>query len=333
MQARPGRVYNGGVEKAPPLNAAAGLFGLTPSDLQPLRGGHVSHVYGFDRDGCPYILRLSPPEADLDLAAQRAILAWMRFLAKHGACVPKPVPSTAGNLIETFSQEDGEWQAIVLTRAQGVLSEELSLVQWDAALFEALGRAVGKLHVVAGEYDPPEDVRRPDWDAGGNLFRCPKFDQPFLAEKAASTLERIRGLPRGPESYGLIHADLHFGNFYVDVPSRSITIFDFDDCCYGWYAMDLAILLFDVLVLYSGADRDSFARDFMRSLLKGYRQERAIDLSGMAEFAKLLEINLFGSIAPDYVPGKGWWGDRFMPGRRERIEQDQPYTRLDFARL
>ena len=330
------RVYNGRVKTTPPLDSAAGLFALASADLVPLRGGHTSHVYGFSRDGREYVLRLLPPQTGLDLSAQRSILAWMRFLGEHGATVPQPIASSRGNLIEALPQEDGEWQAIVLTRARGVLSEELALARWDAPLFEALGRAVGKIHALAAEYDPPQALRRPDWPAGENLFRSPQFAEAALAGKAAGLLERIRGLPCGPESYGLIHADLHFANFYVDAPARSITIFDFDDCCYGWYGMDLAILLFDVLVLYDGAQREEFARDFMCSLLTGYRREKPIDSFQLAQiplFIKLLELNLFGSISRNYVPGQGWWGDKFMPGRRERIEQDEPYVRLDFASL
>jgi Ser/Thr protein kinase RdoA (MazF antagonist) len=192
---------------------------------------------------------------------------------------------------------------------------------------------VGKLHAVAGEYRPAAELRRPDWEEGENLFRSPTFADPNLAALAAAALERIRGLPQGPENYGMIHADLHFANFYVDVPARSITVFDFDDCCYGWYVMDLAVLLFDVLVLYEGPDREAFALDFMHSLLKGYRHEWTTDLAGMADFLKLLEVNMFGTLAPRYQPGQGWWSSRFMPGRGEAIQAGRPYVPLDFAGL
>jgi hypothetical protein len=50
-------------------------------------------------------------------------------------------------------------------------------------------------------------------------------------------------------------------------------------------------------------------------------------------FTKLLEINLYGEIAPGYTPGSGWWGDKFMPGRKERIENNIPTIAIDFKNL
>jgi Ser/Thr protein kinase RdoA (MazF antagonist) len=47
----------------------------------------------------------------------------------------------------------------------------------------------------------------------------------------------LRTLPKSPDVYGLIHADLHHGNFFVE--GHEITAFDFDDSCRHWLAYDL----------------------------------------------------------------------------------------------
>jgi Ser/Thr protein kinase RdoA (MazF antagonist) len=318
------------------LSISAKLFDIPEISLHPVRGGHVSRVFAFTRDGQEYILRLTPPGEDLDLSVQKASLAWMAFLAHEGVGVSRPVPSINNELIETIPQEQGDWLAVVQTKAAGVLSEEWPLEKWDAGLFEALGREVGRMHAAARRYVPAAGLSRPGWEQCSNLFNWNTFTEPWLEKKSAEVREKISVLPRTAENYGMIHADLHFGNFIVDVPSKAVAIIDFDDICAGWYIMDLAILLFDILVLYEGPSRETFAIEFLLPLLEGYCRENSLDPYIWAQvplFTKLLEINLYAEISPSYAPGSGWWGDKFMPGRREHIENNIPYIAIDFSKL
>ncbi len=293
------------------LTISAKLYNIPVADLQPVRGGHVSQVYSFTRDRQEYILRLTPPGEDLDLSVQRASMAWMAFLAGEAVGVSRPVSSINGNLIEAIHREEGDWLAVVQTKAAGVLSEEWPLEKWDAGLFEALGRAVGRMHAAARQYIPAADMSRPDWEQCSNLFNVKRFSEPWLEKKAAGVRKKIHALPKNQENYGMIHADLHFGNFIVDVPAKAVTIIDFDDICAGWYIMDLAMLLFDVLVLYEGPDRETFALEFFQPLLNGYCQVNNLDRFLLAQiplFTKLLEINLYGEIALWLYPRLGLVG-------------------------
>jgi amicoumacin kinase len=318
------------------LSISAKLFEFPETGLRPVRGGHVSRVYTFARDGQEYILRLTPPGEDLDLSVQKASLAWMAYLAGEGVGVSRPVPSINNNWSETIHQEGGDWLAVVQTKAAGVLSEEWPLEKWDAGLFEALGREVGRMHAAARRYHPTTGFSRPDWDQCSNLFNRNRFAEPWLEKKAAEVREKVHAFPRNAEIYGTIHADLHFGNLIVNVPAKAVTIIDFDDICSGWYVMDLAILLFDILILYEGSDKEAFALKFLQPLLQGYCRECSLDRFMWTQvplFARLLEINIYGEIAPGFTPGSDWWGDKFMPGRRDRIENNFPYIAIDFGSL
>jgi hypothetical protein len=130
---------------------------------------------------------------------------------------------------------------------------------------------------------------------------------------------------------------LHFANFFVEPRTRAITLFDFDDCCYGWSVMDISILLFDALVMYKGQDKDVFARHFMRNFLSGYKTESPIGVfwtTQIPNFLKLLEINLYDQVAPHFNPDGGdAWINSFIPGRKRRIQNDQPYVEIDFEIL
>jgi len=323
------------------LPEVARIYGLPIQAFRPLAGGHFAAVYGFSQAGRNCVLRIIPPSDDIDLETTKAILDWMHYLAKRGAGVPRPMPSPKGAWVQPIQTEVGCYLASVSEQAPGILSEELGEAQWSEALYESLGRTVGRMHALSKDYAPPAGLRRlPDWDVGGNLFSPVKRLEgalAFLHEKREHVVGRLAGLPKGREVYGLIHADLHFGNFFVDAESGTITLIDFDDCASGWYAMDLAMLLFDALVLHAGGDQDGFVENFLRCLLKGYLPQNPMGgfwLRQLPHFLKLLEIGVYASVYKAYAAGSDdAWIGKFMPGRQARLENDVPYTGLDFERL
>ena len=323
------------------LQEAARLYGLPGEALSPLTGGHFAAVYGFCQDGRNYVLRITPPSDDIDPETTKAILDWMDYLAEHGAGVPRPVASPGGAWLEAIDRADGRYLASVSEQAPGILSEALGAAQWSGALYEALGQTVGRMHALAKGYTPRAGLcRLPDWDQGGNLFSPLKPLEgalAFLQAKRERALGHLAGLPKGRDVYGLIHGDLHFGNFFVETESGAITLIDFDDCAYGWYVMDLAILLFDALALHGSDDPDGFAEYFLRCLLKGYLPQNPLAglwLRPVPHFLKLLEINVFAAVYKAYMAGTDdEWIGKFMPGRQARLENDVPYSGLDFERL
>ena len=322
--------------KTIPINNAASLYGISEEELQPLRGGHFAHVFGFKRDGRNFVLRLSPPNEDVDLPAQRSILAWMAFLIAHGASVPEPLPSKNENLVEVISSPEGDWLVLAFLKAEGILSEEIPLDQWDNVQFQTLGRSIGKIHAIARDYAPSNDVSYPEWEIGGNLFNRQIENEFWLKDKQSRVLDQIRALPKSTDTYGLVHCDLHFGNFFVDVRKQIVTLIDFDDCAYGWFVMDIAVLLFDILVLYPGTDNDEYGQDILRNFLTGYLTENPLSmfwLEQLPPFLKLLEINIYDMVAKSYPDNEGEWGMKFMSGRRERLENDTPYATLNYSAL
>jgi Ser/Thr protein kinase RdoA (MazF antagonist) len=238
--------------------------------------------------------------------------------------------------VEVIASLDGEWLAVAFTRAEGILSEEIPLEQWDDVQFQMLGRSIGKIHAIARDYAPSKEVSYPEWETGGNMFNDQIKDELWLKEKQSRVLDQIRTLPRPADAYGLVHCDLHFGNFFADIPGQVITLIDFDDCAYGWFVMDIAVLLFDILVLYPGTDKDAYGLNFLRNFLTGYLTENQLSMFWLEQlplFLKLLEINIYDMVAKFYPDDAGEWGKRFMPGRKERLENDTPYMNLNFSAL
>jgi Ser/Thr protein kinase RdoA (MazF antagonist) len=320
---------------------AARRYGVGEPELTPLAGGHFADVYAFERDGVECVLRVIPPNDEIDTRAAAAILGWMGYLAEHGGSVTRPLRSEAGAFLETIEDGSATYIATVCERAPGVLGEELPADAWSDALIEELGRATGQMHAIAGTYMPADDsLRRPAWNEIGNCFNPTGLlddSQAQVRARLAEVVDRVNAFPRTEEGYGLIHADLHGANFFVDVDSGAITVFDFDDCCYGWYAMDIAMALFDTLVVHPRADEAAFARGFMENYLSGYNRERRLShfwIERIPDFLKLLEIGVYAQVYWQHDPDdtESWVG-KFMPNRRERIEQDVPYVDLPFGEI
>ncbi len=322
------------------IESIAKLYALTPSELTPVTGGHFSWVYEFFRDGQACILRITPPNSDVDLPAMRAILEWLAFLSSQGGPAPVPVRSQNNNLIEVVNLHGQSFIAVAFEKAPGILAEGMSPEEWSDALLHALGQTVGKCHKIAQKYTPPIEFRRPEWFEGDSCFN-PRASlvhaDPIILEKRSNILSLIQILPKDPESYGLAHLDLHFGNFFIDIDNLKISLFDFDDCAYGWYIMDIAMLLFDVLVLFKGKDIKEFGEKFLVNLLRGYYSqmpENVFWIRQLPSFLKLLEIGVYLMLYRDYDPlSSDEWVNQFMPGRKYRIEHEIPYIDLDFSSI
>lgn len=148
-------------------------------------------------------------------------------------------------------------------------------------------------------------------------------------------MNHLQSLPKDRESYGLIHQDAHGGNFFVDDQGQ-ITLFDFDDCAYSWYANDLAIVLFYAVT--NIPDPESFGREFWRHFWRGYQQENLLEsawLEHIPHFLKLREIDLYAVIHRSFDVNNltNSWVSGFMKGRRERIINDVPYLDIDVASI
>jgi len=318
------------------LNRAAGLYGVQAGDLTPLRGGSFSKVYAFARAGQAYVLRLTPPNPEIGHGVLLSNLALMDHLAQGGVHVPAPLRSQRGELVETL-ELDGGWLACAFERAPGVLAEELPFAVWNGARFELLGQAVGRLHARARSYTPPAPgLDRPRWDAATNCFHpAETLTDPLLRQRREEAVQAVACLPWDADACGLIHTDLHGGNFMLEPERERITLLDFDDAAYGWYAMDIAMCLHDFCVLSPDEDKERFALGFLPAFLRGYLGEMALKpvwVERLPLFLKLLETGIFSQVAGlDVSADPEGWVARFRRGRAARIAAGRPVLEMDFA--
>jgi Ser/Thr protein kinase RdoA (MazF antagonist) len=337
------------------LLIACNLYNTSPEELIPLSGGHYNAVYQFPLHQTSQVSEIRERLENDKLAILRigiedcpvnqtlGMLEWVSFLAQQGAPVTAPLPSIKNHLLESLTHYGTRYTMTAFEKAEGTLAENIPPSEWDEALFHNIGRAAGKLHHLSAGYHPSRPTfNRPHWfeayEIQKAMDKLAATDSP-AREKLASLIHELRQLPTSPTDFGLIHGDLHFANFIIQ-PGDQVTIIDFDDCVYGWFAMDIVMALFDILVLYNaGSDEESqrFARLFLSSYLSGYRQENDLPMfwqRQIPQFLKLKELCIYATLIghQDINQSETWVG-RFMRDRSTRIAKDLPYVNIEFSSL
>jgi Ser/Thr protein kinase RdoA (MazF antagonist) len=323
------------------LSLACNLYNTSPAELIPLSGGHYNAVYQFPVGDKSAILRIGVEDCPTNQTL--GMLKWVSYLAQQGAPVTAPLPSINNHLLESLKHYGTRYTLTAFEKAEGTLAENIPPSEWGEALFRSIGRAAGKMHQVSAGFHPSRPaLTRPQWfDAYEIRTATEKLATTTdpASEKLTMLIQELHRLPTSPIEFGLIHGDLHFANFIIQ-PGGQVTIIDFDDCVYGWFVMDVAMALFDILVLYNAAteeDNQHFAQIFLSSYLSGYRQENDLSLfwqSQIPQFLKLKELCIYASLIghPDIAQPDTWVG-RFMRNRKEHLADVVPYVNIDFIHL
>jgi Ser/Thr protein kinase RdoA (MazF antagonist) len=198
---------------------------------------------------------------------------------------------------------------------------------------------MGRMHVLAGGYKPASGgTRRHEWydDAYLKTEKSVPSGQSLVLDKFRDLKKSLHQLDKDNNSYGLIHADFHMRNFFVD--EGKITLFDFDDCQYCWLAADIAVSLFSIAGrARSGQRKPEAAKEFLGPFLESYFRENELDKKQLARlplFLKLREMI-------NYIDGHTHWDlnnlthnqKKLIERYRFNIENDIPVIDMDFTNL
>ncbi|MFA1821017.1 phosphotransferase enzyme family protein [Virgibacillus oceani] len=301
-------------------------FGLKEDDVTKI-GGFESFIYEYSRKYQNYILRITH-QSHRTMSMMDAEVHFVNYLAAHGAHVCRPVPSVEGKWIECVDVGDSYFLVSSFEKAKGghVKNEDLNpeiITEW--------GRVIGHFHALSINYEPQKgENKRHAWHDGALLTQAKDYlphEERFIHEKMLNQMEQLYKLPKNQHTYGLIHADIHRGNFFVN--NGKITVFDFDDCVYHWFVQDIAIALFYYKLHLKEEDQsEARAVQFLDLLMKGYTQENALDrfwLKQIPLFLKLREIELFIAIRRSFDKDNlSGWIERFVDKSMYTIEHDIP---------
>jgi len=145
--------------------------------------------------------------------------------------------------------------------------------------FEELGQIAAKCHLHAMQWRRPEPFERLVWDLDAVFGSAATWgnwrDAPNVTPEISSVLERVEetvtrritAYGKGPEQYGLIHADMRLANLLID--ESGTRLIDFDDCGSGWFLYDFAAAI-------SFMEDHPQIPDLKSAWVRGYRSVRPL---------------------------------------------------------
>lgn len=123
----------------------------------------------------------------------------------------------------------------------------------------------------------------PDWYDGDNCFNAADyeaFDDPEVVSRYVEYRRRCMNRPKTRATCGIIHGDLHFSNMIIDHAKGTATFCDLDDCCRGFFAMDLAMIVFDLGVILKCDKKAKVLAHLAEKIVDGYGRGIAESVAG-----------------------------------------------------
>lgn len=303
------------------------LYDPAEGELVEINDGFHNKVYSSGN----LIFRVSPSKRrkQIDIINELAVI---NELYEYGLPVSLPVKSVRDRLVESI---DEHHFVVAFEKAKGTSIDVTKPHVWNNELFYKWGHVMGKLHSAGKKIK----VDRPIWTAHQpdllNLF--PKITSKPIAEKYKQLLNHLVNFPLTPDLYGLIHNDFHQGNIFVN--EGRLTVFDFDDCAYHWFAYDLAASFYHAYWQASSftPENTQFSKEFWEHFLRGYQQEHTLSMELIQQiplFLKIREIFLYTLFLEkwnfDHLQD---WQAFTLANLKHHIETGKPYSDVNFSEM
>ena len=299
-------------------------FGTSRESLTPL-GDFENFVFSFPSHGTDRILRVSH-HSHRNHDQILAELQWVNFLANNGVAVCRAVESEKGRLVEPVSEGRDRFYSVAFEKAPG---EKVGNDDWGPSLIWAIGEIIGRIHHLTQHYQPPAP-KRFHWHDDPHMLNFEMALPATLADQAARLMDSFQSLPIQPDSYGLIHTDVHAGNFHWH--QNQLYLFDTDDCCYHYFLFDIVhALYYGLWRPVPAEERPGYAITFMRHFWEGYFQHHYIDAGLVDRFPDIMRLRDLqiltalktseGGIRPKLV--------QFMNKLEQRLLQGIPFVDLN----
>jgi Ser/Thr protein kinase RdoA (MazF antagonist) len=223
---------------------ALGEFGFTNYRLSLIQN-LVNTTYKMDCNKGAFLVRIHR-KTELSRNCIDSELAWIEALSKESQVpVQQPQYSLKNDRIVTVQVPtyDEHFHVTVLSWVDGMI---LPQDKRTDVHFRQLGLILAKLHQHSRLWTPPTYFKRPRLDVnsitthpGWRNLEAPVRDDLETARQLVAETES--SLKQSPAAFGLIHSDLSFGNVLFNQTS-AIPI-DFEDCGFGYYLYDIAVVL------------------------------------------------------------------------------------------
>jgi Ser/Thr protein kinase RdoA (MazF antagonist) len=306
------------------------LYGLDGYEIKLIKAhtGGRNVVYTCEKEGTEAkILRITflKDRRREDILSE---VEYIRYLYEHGGSVSDVVSSKKGNLLEEITHSNHTFFISLFKKAKGKMLVENNYRYRDGVpiseYYSNCGKVLGKLHQLSKVYTPMH--RRYSFFDKYNAKYIDKLipsSLSLLKEKLFDLLKTLEGLDRNHECFGMIHFDYNDGNYSIDFDTGQITVYDFDNSCFGWYMYDLADLWTHgvgwVQFEQDADERKKFMDDYFKTVLEGYRSETRIDSEILDKLPLFINATLMENILDEF---------EIMQNNGEEIECDEELSYL-----
>ena len=205
----------------------------------------LSDVYLVETSSTMYVLRVSHAhwrtKTEIDFELELLV-----FLQQRDIPVARPLHTKAEQLSIEILAPEGKRYASLFDFAPG----QVPLGDLNPTQGQKLGETVSRLHQVATDFHS-RAYRQPltlDYLLDDSLEAIAPFlqhrqqDHDYLVEIISEVKQKLQGIPKKPPFWSICWGDPHSGNAHF-TDDNQVTLFDFDQCGYGWRAFELAKFL------------------------------------------------------------------------------------------
>lgn len=225
-------------------------------------------------------------------------LHFQEYLYKNGASVTKPLITIDNRRVTECVFGNNQYYVCAFTFAEGLNWDER--VDETPETFYLIGKALGRVHELSKNYEIPYHKRR-KWYEQQELTDAPELFEEYdreLYTSFTSFINEMKAMETDHDRFGLTHGDYLMSNYLID--KDKVTIIDFDECEYSWFAMDLAICIRCYLVADEPEkviEKVELAEMIHYNLLLGYQSENAITNDMIYDLNKYIRIRDYIEIA------------------------------------
>ncbi len=248
------------------LTEACRLYDTSASEAELLKGSS-NLVY----DCGDKILRLS--HSDIRGHSEVKLeIDWITLLQAQQLPVVELIPSVNGRALEQIGG-DNHFTVVCFEKIDG---KKVTESEWNEQHFQKLGKLLGQLHRTQKKQD--NDAHYKHWDEIVEFenYKLLADLNPDYHDMHEALVKEFRTYNRSKENYGIIHYDIHHGNYLLVGEEKKLVVFDFEMACKSWYVNDIACVVYYAKHFPPARDEVDFENRFLAAFWKGYETENQL---------------------------------------------------------
>lgn len=297
------------------LKAACERYNIKVENAKLIRG-NANLIF----DCGDKILRLS--HSDIRPCDEIALeLEWMGFLEGNKVPTPAIILSKHHAMYEQLGDDKNHFTVVCFEK---IIGGRVTDKQWNKKHFKRLGQVTGLLHSLNHKYENL-DIRQYDedyleWDKipEFEVYKYLPKDDRNLEELHHTLVAEFRTIPKTKTNYGLIHYDIHHGNYFLTENDNTLVVFDFEMTCKSWYINDVATVLYYAGHYPKTRKDENFEEEFITAFWKGYEEHYQIEEAEKKWIPKFLlyrDLMVYGFL------NKLWNGLDLDKGQKAYLER------------